>query len=68
LLGTGLFPWSNKKEFGPNDELVLVEFELLLFFQFILIREAVLLEEEQRLLLFAKLTKQGMISWPLTNS
>lgn len=53
------FTWSNKKEFGPNDGLVLVEFELILFFQVILIGEAVLLEEEQRLLLFGKLTKAG---------
>ena len=68
LCGMGFLKWSNEKEFGPNDELVLLEFKLLLFFQVILIREAMLLEEEQRLLLLVKLTKQEMIGQLLTKS
>lgn len=50
--------------FRLNDELVLLEFE----FQIIPIREVVLLEEDQRLLLLVKLTKQEIISQPLTKS
>lgn len=68
LPAIGFLKWFNEKEFGPNNELVLLEFELLVFFQVILIRKAMILEEEQRLLLLAKLTKQEMISQPLTKS
>lgn len=64
----GFLKWSNKNEFGLNDELLLLEFEQLLFFQVILIRKAMLLEEEQRLLLLVKLTKQEMFSQPLKKS